>query len=60
MAKPTILTVDDDLEVLRAIERDLRRKYGRDYRILRSDSGQAGIEALQQPQAAQRAAWRCC
>jgi thioredoxin reductase (NADPH) len=48
MTKPTIMTVDDDPEVLRAIERDLRRKYGRDYRILRSESGLAGIETLQQ------------
>ena len=39
MAKPVLLTVDDDREVLRAIERDLRRKYGSDYRVLRASSG---------------------
>jgi len=37
--KPILLTVDDDPEVLRAIERDLRRKYGKDYRVLRADAG---------------------
>ncbi|MFL5803498.1 MAG: FAD-dependent oxidoreductase [Roseiflexaceae bacterium] len=48
MAKPTIITVDDDPEVLRAIERDLRRHYGRDYRILRADSAMEAIETLRQ------------
>ena len=28
MAKPVLLSVDDDADVLRAIERDLRSKYG--------------------------------
>jgi thioredoxin reductase (NADPH) len=48
MARPSILTVDDDREVLRAIERDLRRKYGEHYRVLRADSGQAALEALRE------------
>jgi thioredoxin reductase (NADPH) len=48
MAKPTILTLDDDPEVLRSIERDLRRRYGDKYRILRSESGPAALEAVQQ------------
>src|SRR5215210_643053 len=43
MAKPVLLTVDDDREVLRAVERDLRRKYASDYRVLRAGSG---LEAL--------------
>src|SRR5208337_1523269 len=46
MAKPVIITVDDDAEVLRAVERDLRRQYGERYRVLRADSGAAGLEAL--------------
>ncbi|MBU8898986.1 FAD-dependent oxidoreductase [Corallococcus sp. M34] len=50
MAKPVILAVDDDPEVLRAVERDLRRHYGRDYRILGADRGEAGLEALHQLQ----------
>ena len=43
MARPVLLTVDDDPEVLRAIERDLRRKYANDFRVLRADSGAAGL-----------------
>src|ERR1700722_9474493 len=46
MARPVILTVDDDPEVLRAVERDLRAKYGATYRIVRADSGVAALEVL--------------
>ncbi len=48
MAKPVIFTVDDDPEVLRAIERDLRREYGKDYRVVRAESGQSALDALKQ------------
>ena len=48
MAKPAILTVDDDADVLRAVERDLRREYGTEYRIVRADSGAAALELLQE------------
>ncbi|MBI2680441.1 MAG: FAD-dependent oxidoreductase [Candidatus Solibacter usitatus] len=48
MAKPVLLTVDDDPEVLRSIERDLRRQYGDRYRVLRADSGQAALDTLRQ------------
>lgn len=48
LAKPALLTVDDDPEVLRAIERDLRQEYGRRFRVLRADSGAAALELLQQ------------
>jgi thioredoxin reductase (NADPH) len=50
MAKPALLTVDDDAEVLRAIERDLRSRYADRYRVLRADSGGAALDALQQLQ----------
>ena len=46
MAKPVLLTVDDDPEVLRAVERDLRRRYAEHYRVLRADSGATALEAL--------------
>lgn len=46
MPKPILLTVDDDPEVLRAVERDLRRHYAERYRIVRADSGATAIEAL--------------
>lgn len=48
MAKPVIFTIDDDPEVLRAIERDLRRQYGAKYRVLRADSGASALNALGQ------------
>ena len=48
MAKPVILTVDDDLEVLGAIERDLRSHYRSDYRILKAGSGREALEAARQ------------
>ena len=48
MAKPAILAVDDDQVVLNAVQRDLRRKYGKDYRILGADSGAAALDALKQ------------
>ena len=46
--KPVLLTVDDDPEVLRAIERDLRREYGATYRVLRASSGRAALDLLAQ------------
>ncbi len=48
--KPVILTVDDDPEVLRAVERDLRNRFGEHYRILRADSGETALKAVQQLQ----------
>jgi len=48
MAKPVLLSVDDDPNVLSAIARDLRRQYGDRYRVLRADSGQAALDALRQ------------
>jgi thioredoxin reductase (NADPH) len=48
MAKPVILTVDDEPVVLNSIERDLRQKYGRDYRILKSDSAAEALDILKQ------------
>ena len=48
MAKPVLLTVDDDPEVLRAIERDLRRKYANNFRVLRAESGAAGLDIVRE------------
>lgn len=48
MAKPVLLTVDDDPGVLRAVERDLRRKYGSDYRIVRADGAASALDALKE------------
>jgi thioredoxin reductase (NADPH) len=46
MAKPVILAVDDDPQVLRAVERDLRRRYAREYRVLRAESGGSALDTL--------------
>jgi thioredoxin reductase (NADPH) len=43
-AKPAILAVDDDPPVLRSIERDLRARYGREYRVLAAGSGGDALE----------------
>ena len=48
MTKPAIVTVDDDPEVLRAIERDLRRQYASNYRVLRAESGTAALEIIRE------------
>src|SRR5215472_12440379 len=48
MGKPVLLTVDDDPEVLRSIERDLRRNYGDRYRVLRADSGLTALDTVRQ------------
>ena len=48
MSKPTLLTVDDDRDVLRAVTRDLKSRYGREYRVLPSESGEAALELLGQ------------
>jgi len=48
MAKPILLSVDDDADVLRAIERDLRSHYGAEYRVLASDSPETALDLLHQ------------
>jgi thioredoxin reductase (NADPH) len=48
MVKPVLFTIDDDPEVLRAVERDLRREYGEEYRVLRAESGATALDALKQ------------
>ena len=48
MAKPILLSVDDDADVLRAIERDLRSHYGASYRVLASDAPDQALDLLKQ------------
>jgi thioredoxin reductase (NADPH) len=48
MTKAVILTVDDDPQVLNAIERDLRRHYRSGYRIVKAISGAEALEAVHQ------------
>src|SRR3954470_5501733 len=44
--KPTILAVDDDPVVSRAVARDLRTRYGADYRVVSATSGAQALEAM--------------
>ncbi|GAA3198655.1 FAD-dependent oxidoreductase [Actinocorallia longicatena] len=46
--RAVLLSVDDDPSVSRAVARDLRRKYGEKFRIVRAGSGAEGIEALKE------------
>ena len=48
MADPIILTVDDEPQVLNAIERDLRQQYGADFRIIKAGSGAEALETVRQ------------
>ena len=48
MDKPVLLSVDDDPGVSRAVARDLRRRYGEDFRVLRATSAAEGLEALRE------------
>jgi thioredoxin reductase (NADPH) len=48
LAKPIILTLDDEPQVLNAIGRDLRAHYGGDYRILKAESGSEALDAVQE------------
>jgi thioredoxin reductase (NADPH) len=46
MTKPVLLSVDDDTEVLRAVERDLRRRYSDRFRVLSAGSGVEALDLL--------------
>jgi thioredoxin reductase (NADPH) len=48
MAKPVIMTVDDDPEVLEAIERDLRQHYQNDYRVVKAVSPAEALDSARQ------------
>jgi thioredoxin reductase (NADPH) len=48
MGRPAMLTVDDDPAVSRAVARDLRRRYGQDYQVLRASSGDEALDALRE------------
>ncbi|NND83524.1 MAG: response regulator, partial [Acidimicrobiia bacterium] len=42
---PAIVAVDDDPQVLAAVSRDIRSRYGADYRVVRAGSGAEALEA---------------
>jgi thioredoxin reductase (NADPH) len=48
MSRPVLMTVDDDPGVSRAVARDLRRKYGGEFRVVRAESGADALDALRE------------
>lgn len=46
--RPILLTVDDDPQVVRAIERDLRQQYGKRFSVLKAESGEKALELIKQ------------
>jgi thioredoxin reductase (NADPH) len=48
MARPVIMSVDDDPQVLSAIEHDLRRHYRSDYRVLKAGSPREALDTARQ------------
>ena len=48
MAKPIIITIDDEPHVLNAIARDLQSQYRSDYRIVKAGSGEEALETVQE------------
>ena len=55
VAKPAILTVDDDPAVLQSITRDLRNRFGDDYQIVRASSGADALKTARRVRHAQSA-----
>ena len=48
MSKPVILAVDDDPEVLNAVDRDLRAHFRTDYRVIKVGSGRQAVDTTLQ------------
>jgi thioredoxin reductase (NADPH) len=48
MKLPYIIIVDDDMQVLRAIQRDIRNKYRDDYKIAATDSAAEALEMIKE------------
>jgi thioredoxin reductase (NADPH) len=48
VGRPVLVTVDDDPAVSRAVARDLRRRYGEDYQVVRASSGPEALDALKE------------
>jgi thioredoxin reductase (NADPH) len=46
MSRPIIFTIDDDPQVLRAITRDLRSHYGKEYKVMSTESASEALETL--------------
>ena len=44
--RPVLLTVDDNPQVIRVIERDLKQQYGKRYSVLKAESGQEALKLV--------------
>jgi thioredoxin reductase (NADPH) len=42
------MVIDDDQAVLNAVERDIRAKFGRDYRVVKANSGESALDVARQ------------
>jgi thioredoxin reductase (NADPH) len=48
MKLPFIIIIDDDNQVLRAIQRDVRNKYREEYKVLAAESASEALEAVKE------------
>lgn len=48
MGKPIIMSVDDDQQVLSAVDRDLRRHFRSEYRLIKAESSFDALEVVRQ------------
>ncbi len=48
MKKPIILALDDDPQVIRAVSRDLKKRYREDHRVISTDSANEALESLKE------------
>ena len=48
MKLPFIVIIDDDIQVLGAIKRDVKNKFNEDFRVLAADSGLEALEAIKE------------
>jgi thioredoxin reductase (NADPH) len=44
--RPVLLTVDDNPQVVRVIERDLKQQYGKRYSVLKAESGEEALKLV--------------
>jgi len=48
VALPVVMVIDDDRAVLNAVERDIRSKFGKQYRVVKAPSGEAALDVARQ------------
>ena len=48
MKLPFIIIIDDDIQVLRAIQRDVRNKFREEYKVLATESASEALEAIKE------------